>query len=338
MRILGAGMAVYLAELLAYALYDAGYGGDLPLRMVLLALGLVLLGRLVVRRRVERCWEVLGFAAIGAAFLLRLILSAYALGLSAAVLLDAGLWMYLVYLYAFYIFAPRAALLYASTALVASAAALLPLAVGSWGAAPGALWALLQFEAGGVVGIVLAHGLSSWKVALGSAQRRAEDAQRDALTDVLTRLPNRRALDFALSREIAGARRGRSPFALLLFDIDHFKRLNDDLGHRAGDTALAGLAGLLQGALREEDVVGRWGGDEFVALAPGTDGGAAMALAERVRLAVAGYAWTSGGLTVSVGVALYHPGDGAETMLARADRGLYRSKDGGRNCCTLEAE
>jgi diguanylate cyclase (GGDEF)-like protein len=197
---------------------------------------------------------------------------------------------------------------------------------------------LLQFGAGGVVGIVLAHGLSSWKGALGSAQRRAEEAQHDALTDVLTRLPNRRALDLALSREIAGARRGRSPFALLLFDIDHFKRLNDDLGHRAGDTALAGLAGLLQGALREEDVVGRWGGDEFVALAPGTDGGAAMALAERVRRAVAGYAWTGGDLTVSVGVTLYHPGDGAETMLARADRGLYRSKDGGRNRSTLEAE
>ncbi len=155
-----------------------------------------------------------------------------------------------------------------------------------------------------------------------------------ATSDPLTGLPNHRALVNALDREVERARRFVRPCALLFLDLDHFKALNDSCGHAAGDAALRELATVARRALRGVDLLGRWGGEEFVALLPEVDGAGALAIAERVRAEVAAHSFDTGGvqLTCSVGMAAY-PVD-AETregLIAAADRAMYAAKWLGRN-------
>jgi len=157
-----------------------------------------------------------------------------------------------------------------------------------------------------------------------------------ALTDELTRLPNRRALLRAADERVDAARRGSAPLAVLALDVDHFKRINDTFGHEVGDRVLHGVAAACRAALRPSDVIGRTGGEEFVVVMPGADARAAMEVAERLRGAVERVDWS--GLdpalrvTVSVGAAEWTPADGSFAAVARrADDSLYRAKELGRN-------
>jgi diguanylate cyclase (GGDEF)-like protein len=161
-----------------------------------------------------------------------------------------------------------------------------------------------------------------------------ESTVRDPLTQVF----NRKYLTDRLRSELSYARRHAKSLSLLMLDIDHFKNVNDTLGHLAGDAALRALAALLIKQLRAEDVVARYGGEEFVLLARGIPAQATMVLAERVRKAVEAMLipWepTSIRITVSVGVGF--TADGAEfatpdDLVARADENLYAAKAAGRN-------
>jgi diguanylate cyclase (GGDEF)-like protein len=150
--------------------------------------------------------------------------------------------------------------------------------------------------------------------------------------DPLTRLLNRRKLQEVLTDEVARANRYQTPLSLLLLDIDHFKVINDTHGHDAGDAVLVELAGRLGMGLRQVDRLARFGGEEFVVVAPGIDLPAAAELAERLRGAVAGKDFAAAGrVTASFGVAGYAPGEQPEAMIKRADEALYRAKTGGRN-------
>jgi two-component system, cell cycle response regulator len=165
---------------------------------------------------------------------------------------------------------------------------------------------------------------------LEANQRLAEQA----LTDELTGLANRRHGGHQLAREIAiGVRQGRE-LALVRVDVDHFKSINDTHGHQAGDEVLAEVARRLTGAVRGGDELARWGGDEFVAILPGTDKPGAQRAAERLRAAIAAApvqaAGTSLPVTISVGWA-HWAGDTPDDLLARADQALYAAKDAGRN-------
>jgi diguanylate cyclase (GGDEF)-like protein/PAS domain S-box-containing protein len=167
-----------------------------------------------------------------------------------------------------------------------------------------------------------------------SAQLR-EELRRQATHDVLTGLPNHRALVAAIDHELERSRRTARMFAVLFLDLDHFKALNDTLGHGAGDNALHETGQVIRASVRAIDTVGRWGGEEFVVLLPETDGPAAMKAAERVRSAVAQHRYTSvegAYLTCSIGVAA-RPDDGSDrdTLLASADRAMYIAKQLGRN-------
>jgi two-component system, cell cycle response regulator len=167
--------------------------------------------------------------------------------------------------------------------------------------------------------------------ALLDANRRLA---RQALTDDLTGLANRRHGAHQLEREIAlGVRHGRL-LALVRVDVDHFKAINDTHGHHAGDQVLAEVARRLAGAVRGGDELARWGGDEFVAILPGTDKAGALRAAERLRAAVAAAPVELGGtaldVTISVGWA-HWSGDTPDDLLARADGSLYKAKDAGRN-------
>ena len=161
----------------------------------------------------------------------------------------------------------------------------------------------------------------------------AAEAQKLALTDPLTGIANRRATLDWLGRLVYASGQVGEPLALLMFDIDYFKRINDCFGHQTGDEVLEHVAKLARAQVRSEDLVGRIGGEEFVCILPGLEAHPARALAERLRRAIAEGS-ERGGLprtTVSVGLALARPGDTPESLLARADAALYEAKDGGRN-------
>ncbi len=147
-------------------------------------------------------------------------------------------------------------------------------------------------------------------------------------TDPLTGVQNRRGLDDALSAQMAMLHRYDVRFSLVLFDIDHFKQINDQRGHLRGDELLRELAAKLDESARETDYVARYGGEEFVVVMPQTDLFGACIFAERMRVTVAQQL----ALTISGGVAEALDGDSAESLLARADEALYAAKAGGRNC------
>lgn len=152
-----------------------------------------------------------------------------------------------------------------------------------------------------------------------------------ATTDLLTGVGNRRRLVEILCREIARAHRHRRQLSLLMLDLDDFKRLNDAFGHAHGDQALCSIAHTIQAGLRSTDALARWGGDEFVVVAPETDILEADRLAGRLRSAIR----TTGVGEVSIGVAALSFSDSPETLLDRADRALLKAKRLGKNRVSL---
>lgn len=165
--------------------------------------------------------------------------------------------------------------------------------------------------------------------------QKLEYQMAEARTDALTGLPNRRAFDDELARRLGEYLRYKSPFSLMLIDIDHFKKFNDTHGHLAGDEVLKGVARTLFDAMREVDVVCRYGGEEFAVIFPATTAVHAVRAAERGRQAVDckifDYQGTQLRVTVSEGLTDGQPNDDAAAIIKRADEALYASKRAGRN-------
>ncbi|WP_336978128.1 diguanylate cyclase domain-containing protein [Altererythrobacter fulvus] len=165
------------------------------------------------------------------------------------------------------------------------------------------------------------------------AMRLAAEAQYLAHTDPLTGLANRRRTITQLQKCIRRSEQDGRPTALILFDIDHFKRVNDTSGHQTGDDVLVRIADIARAQARASDLIGRMGGEEFVWLLPGAGQEEAQAAAERLRHAIEQES-AEGGLpqvTASVGYALWREGDDANNLLARVDAALYEAKEAGRN-------
>jgi len=153
-------------------------------------------------------------------------------------------------------------------------------------------------------------------------------------TDKLTGLKNRRYFQEKLEEQLSNNEKSASPFSLFILDIDHFKKVNDTFGHQVGDEVLAQLAQLLKNQARSLDIVARYGGEEFVVILPETDQNEAKAIAEQLRQAVEQAKWQTGRITVSVGIATAIKTDNETTILQRADKALYASKENGRNHVT----
>lgn len=172
-----------------------------------------------------------------------------------------------------------------------------------------------------------------------NTQLVAQNVQLEALsvTDRLTGLFNRLRLDQSLEDELQRYLRFDVPFALLLIDVDHFKTVNDAHGHAVGDQVLQQFAAILGGSTRAVDLVGRWGGEEFLVVCRETQETGAMALAEKLRQDVAAFAFpVVGQRTASFGVTSVCAGDTVARMMARADAALYRAKAAGRNRVEFE--
>lgn len=166
---------------------------------------------------------------------------------------------------------------------------------------------------------------------------------RSGFTDVLTGWHNRRYLQVRLNEELARARRDHTHVVCLMLDVDHFKRINDNWGHAAGDAVLQDLANRIDAQVRASDVAARYGGEEFVVLLPDTDNESGMLLAERIRKAVSASKYSLPGgkkvaVTASIGIAGVSPDPDStdlktagDSLIARADVALYKAKSGGRN-------
>jgi diguanylate cyclase (GGDEF)-like protein len=176
-------------------------------------------------------------------------------------------------------------------------------------------------------------------------ERSDREIRTLAMTDMLTRIFNRRAFMIQAEKELAAAERSGLPLGFLMIDIDHFKPVNDQYGHAAGDAALVRIAEVLSANLRKQDTLGRYGGEEFCALLPGTDAQGAMALAEKLRLEVAmtriHLDEAALALTISVGISVWGRERGSSDsriLLDAADQALYQAKSRGRNRCVMELQ
>jgi diguanylate cyclase (GGDEF)-like protein len=160
------------------------------------------------------------------------------------------------------------------------------------------------------------------------SQRLRNDLMEVATIDVLTRIPNRRATQAFLEKELSRAQRSQDEFTVLLIDIDNFKQVNDRWGHATGDEVLVKTASIFQSMIRKQDLVGRWGGEEFLVIVPGLCN--ANMLAERLRSEIANTKYSHGtasfGITVSIGVACAKLSDPIDEILKNADKALYQSK------------
>ena len=193
-----------------------------------------------------------------------------------------------------------------------------------------------EFEETGEIHSFLAvsHDITAHIHAREELTRENHELEQLALYDALTGLKNRRAFDDRLRGETALALREGHPYALALLDIDHFKKVNDTLGHEGGDEVLRQVARILEDTLRPSDLVARYGGEEFALILTHTDQAGAITAAERCRDAIQSFLWAQVPVTTSVGVAAWVDED-PQTLLVRADLALYRAKNSGRNCVRL---
>jgi diguanylate cyclase (GGDEF)-like protein len=181
------------------------------------------------------------------------------------------------------------------------------------------------------------HALRIKKIDLESVLVQAKEISH---TDSLTFLPNRRQIATDLQRQVALCDRHHKPFTIFMLDIDYFKQINDSFGHAAGDRVLQALAGRLLESIREGDEAGRYGGDEFIILLPGTTQQSASKMAERLLELVRSLEIQIDGrvskISISIGIAEYRVGEESwDQLLDRADQALYKSKEKGRDRWTI---
>ncbi|MCM3665207.1 GGDEF domain-containing protein [Mesobacillus subterraneus] len=192
---------------------------------------------------------------------------------------------------------------------------------------PESIDSLTQFHAANIVYIlVLFYAQNIFK-----AFTERDFFKKHAYIDSLTRVANRHQIDVWLEEKLEDADEDEIPFSIIFFDIDHFKKVNDQYGHKIGDCVLKELSATISGNLSEGDLFGRWGGEEFI-LINNCTGGQAYEKAEQLRKLVENKTFKgAGSLTASFGVTDYQPGDNIDSLLNRADKGLYTSKNSGRN-------
>ncbi len=183
----------------------------------------------------------------------------------------------------------------------------------------------------------LEYDLALSRYKLESQAVELDKTRREARTDALCQVGNRKAVDEHLKFLLLGYRQRQKSFGLMLIDVDHFKRINDTFGHRAGDEVLTSISAVLKGCVRPGDFVGRMGGDEFCILLQGLDCQNATTVGKRIQESIEKHDFSiddqghSTVVTLSLGLTVVTPSDRAESIYVRADKALYRSKELGRN-------
>lgn len=305
---------------------------------VLGLLALVTRWRRIALERVERVLVVVGTLVVLAALLYGLHLAepgSAAHGGAFATLL----WVPLLFVFCAIAFDGVTSLRYSLAIYLLVVALTLPHAVATRGGplvTDGSTFALQAYLAYAVL-IAALYFFSDLQQRATTMEETARTMRRLANTDALTGLANRRQAEEQLTRELRRAERYGRPFSVLMMDIDHFKALNDRFGHLAGDDVLVDVARRVERMVRAADTVARWGGEEFVLIAPETVAADAGRLAEMIRTHIDDHALADRyRISVSIGVASYRLGDTVQSIVARADAALYLAKRGGRNQVKME--
>ena len=180
---------------------------------------------------------------------------------------------------------------------------------------------------------------------LKQLHQELEKSQQEAQTDALTSLINRRGLEKRFELERIRAKQNNSPFSIIMADIDHFKRINDNFGHLVGDSLLKNIAIMLKQHLRQNDIAARYGGEEFLILLPETSIEGAKAVAQKIKKALSVKEWklketgeSMGKITLSMGISMYKLNELEKDLIKRADDALYLAKEQGRNRIITENE
>ena len=183
------------------------------------------------------------------------------------------------------------------------------------------------------------------KMQIENLQSNLEAIRYESLTDELTTLNNRKHFESSIERAVRHSDEQGHPFALLMTDIDHFKKFNDSFGHQTGDQVLRLVALAVKQNIRRSDIACRYGGEEFAIILPKSDLDHAIAVGEKIRKAVMSKELVKrstgenlGRITISAGISVFHPGDSAHAMVSRADQCLYLAKNAGRNLVKAETD
>jgi len=161
---------------------------------------------------------------------------------------------------------------------------------------------------------------------------KQKELVRQANSDPLTGIYNRSKLNLLFTHEVQEAYQGESTFSLLFIDLDHFKLINNHYGHQKGDQILVDLTTIIRNALRNSDIFGRWGGEEFLIILPSTDAASAFLIAEKLRHCIQDHDFVlEDSLTISIGISEYDPIKSIDEMIAAADEAMYQAKEQGRN-------
>ncbi|GAA5437028.1 GGDEF domain-containing protein [Deinococcus aquaticus] len=313
---------------LVYAVGQLQGRSDLYTTVFIPALGVMVLfstGWLLARRSV-RIIERAVFVCMNAAHLGQSLEQALRADPVRVAQDDALYWMLvIVCMVAYLIYRNRVAGLYSAAAYTVSCA--LPLA-GLLLSDQGVPAELIRTQLTAGITLLFVHTLSWYRGQFEGQRARLHLAQQLAHTDQLTGLPNRRRL-YQNVDDLLGPGAGG---AVLLLDLDHFKRVNDQYGHPVGDQVLIRAGQLMTDALGSAGQVGRWGGEEFLAALPAADDTLARQQADRLCRAFDAHDWPGvGRLTVSIGLTVTRPGDTLPALITRADEALYRAKAAGRN-------
>jgi len=171
---------------------------------------------------------------------------------------------------------------------------------------------------------------------ISERKRMDEKLKRLAMTDILTGAYNRTVFDEIIAKEMERVKRYKKSLSVIIFDIDHFKKVNDKFGHNVGDSVLKKIATIVKKTIRKVDYFIRWGGEEFLIISAETDKEKAYVLAERLRNRIQNFTFNHvAQITVSCGVAEFKKGDTKNTLIKRADDAMYKAKRKGRNCVVM---
>ncbi|HCM96878.1 MAG: hypothetical protein A2X25_05465 [Chloroflexi bacterium GWB2_49_20] len=216
--------------------------------------------------------------------------------------------------------------------LIASMGVIILVQSDSIGVNPHNFYLLIELYLASMFYVIILYMMSYIREYYINSQMMSDVNSKLAMTDSLTMMDNRRQLEIYIDEEIKRSDRHRLPLAIIMFDIDYFKHINDRYGHAIGDLVLVKTARLVRNSLRSTDRFGRWGGDEFVCVATNTDEDTANFLAERLRKELEqAHILNSSPITCSFGVTRFVSGDSTDDLIRRADLGLFRAKANGRN-------
>lgn len=283
--------------------------------------------RLLPQRVVEMCSLLYAVCICMACMILRMYWPAYGTGIDLEPLY---LWFPVLYVFAFMLTDHRTGLVVSLLILALFMGTSLPYLIHDIDGPDANI--TVQMHVVSAALIVTLYFYSGYRHRLHLAQTKVHELANLSNTDELTGLANRRAMASVIDGELARRAEGGGDFALMLFDIDRFKEVNDGFGHGEGDKVLVALSQHARGALQGMGILGRWGGDEFVAMVRNADAVRAMRLADALCAGVASSPLVGDHqVTISCGVTVAGSGDSMDSLLQRADAALYAAKRAGRN-------